>query len=426
MKKIGKLSVVLAAVMAIFAPALTLKTATVCAAPSAQKVFTAPTGYTSAGDVEYKITNNVVANWGARGEDCTFLSSYAVDFYTGDYEYEMLSKKAGSHKQTEVPSSALYTSLAKLMKDKHTFFTYYDGSKNVRDYYKYTDCVANDTTKISTIYRCVEETSTWNQGNIWNQEHVFPQALLNKANAGSQEIGDIMHLRPSNPSENSSRGNKGYGESSGYYNPGPSVRGDCARMVLYMYVRWGVTKTMWGASGVMESIDVLLDWMEEDPVDTWEMGRNDAVQSVTHTRNVFVDYPEYAWILFDRDFPENMVTPSGIAMNTENDDNDSSDSSDNSSSVEDDVLDSESAGTEECEHEFGRWFVIENPTEDKEGERQRFCAKCRKSEKEFFSEDLYSEGVANSFGCVGAISGGFAGVGVLLGCIPLLKKRKDG
>ena len=44
----------------------------------------------------------------------------------------------------------------------------------------------------------------------------------------------------------------------------------------------------------MESLDVLLLWMEQDPVDTWELGRNDAVQAITGTRNVFVDYPEYA------------------------------------------------------------------------------------------------------------------------------------
>ena len=57
----------------------------------------------------------------------------------------------------------------------------------------------------------------------------------------------------------------------------------------------------------------LLAWMEEDPVDTWEMGRNDAVQSITGTRNVFVDYPEYAWLLFGREIPSDMTTPSGEA-----------------------------------------------------------------------------------------------------------------
>ena len=38
--------------------------------------------------------------------------------------------------------------------------------------------------------------------------------------------------------------------------------------------------------------DDLLRWIEEDPVDTWELGRNDSVEAITGTRNVFVDYPE--------------------------------------------------------------------------------------------------------------------------------------
>ncbi len=91
------------------------------------------------------------------------------------------------------------------------------------------------------------------------------------------------------------------------------MRGDCARILLYQYTRWGNTSRMWGSGGVIENLDVLLRWMEEDPVDTWEMGRNDAVESITGTRNVFVDYPEYAWLLFDRDIPDDVVTPSGIA-----------------------------------------------------------------------------------------------------------------
>ena len=69
---------------------------------------------------------------------------------------------------------------------------------------------------------------------------------------------------------------------------------------------------MWGTSGVMESKSVLLEWVEEDPVDTWELGRNDSVESITGTRNVFVDYPELAFVLFGEEIP-NMTTPSGKA-----------------------------------------------------------------------------------------------------------------
>ena len=66
-------------------------------------------------------------------------------------------------------------------------------------------------------------------------------------------------LRPTATSENSSRSNTAYGESGSYYDPNDessgtyNLRGDCARIVLYVYVRWGNTSYMWGTSGVMES-----------------------------------------------------------------------------------------------------------------------------------------------------------------------------
>ena len=105
-----------------------------------------------------------------------------------------------------------------------------------------------------------------------------------------------------------------------YYDPNKesggklNLHGDVARIMLYVYVRWGNTGMMWGSSGVIESRDVLLAWMEEDPVDTWELGRNDSVQSITGTRNVFVDYPELAFLMFGEEIPDDMPTPSGKAI----------------------------------------------------------------------------------------------------------------
>ena len=99
------------------------------------------TGYTKAEDVVYKKTGKTVHNWGAREEECQFLSTYAQDFYVGNYTYETLSQKKGGTKQSDAHKSELYTALQDMMEIEHTFFTYYDGSKNVRDYYKYADCV---------------------------------------------------------------------------------------------------------------------------------------------------------------------------------------------------------------------------------------------------------------------------------------------
>ena len=274
-------------------------------------MITTPTGYTSADQVVYNIVDGYVANWGARGEEIDFLSTYATNFYTGNYTFDVMSGLSGGTSTSNAASSELYAALQTLMESKHTTFTKYSSSSSSLDcryYYLYTDCLNGDTSTVSTIYRGLLVDSTWDGGSTYNQEHIWPHSKC--IGTTSTDIGDIMHLRPANPSENSSRNNTAYGESDGYYDPGLSVRGDCARTVLYLYTRWGNTDYMWGTDGVIESVDILLKWIEEDPVDTWEMGHNDAVQSITGTRNVFVDYPEYAWLLFGQEVPADLTTPS--------------------------------------------------------------------------------------------------------------------
>ena len=274
------------------------------------------TGYTSAADVQYVKNGQYVANWGARGEVCVFLSSYAQNFYTGSNTFEALSQLTGGSSQSNAPQSALYSALKSFMTGKHSYQTSYNATRSL---FCYTDCVLSNYSKISSFYSGKTLSGTWDGGSTWNREHTWP----NSKGLGGNDENDIMMLRPTSVSENSSRGNTAYGESGSYYkpdgeNPPASVKGDVARIMLYVYVRWGNTGKMWGQSGVMENMNVLLKWMKEDPVDTWEMGRNDAVQSITGTRNVFVDYPEFAWLLFGQDVPSGITTPSdndGVTAN---------------------------------------------------------------------------------------------------------------
>ncbi len=254
-----------------------------------------------------------VYNWGTREVVCTELSDAAKSFYSGIYVFDDMSKSQGGTGTSNAYSSALYKELKALMTNEHSHINAY---KEANTLLKYTDC-QNGGGKISSFYSGKEIGPGWDSAATWNKEHTWP----NSKGLGGSDENDIMMLRPTSVSENSGRGNTAYGQSSGYYNPNREsngkydLRGDVSRIVLYVYVRWGNTSYMWGKSGVMESLDVLLDWMEADPVDTWEMGRNDAVQSITGTRNVFVDYPEYAWLLFGEEVPSDMATPSGKASN---------------------------------------------------------------------------------------------------------------
>ena len=406
MKALKRLSLVLACMVALATPSFSVQTQ-----PVEAKYTTKATGYTKASDVEYNESGTYIANWGARGEDCTFLTTYATSFYTGSYTYEMLSMKSGGTAQNNAHNSALYSTLQTLMKSKHKKET---GYQETRQMYRYTDCLLGDSSEISSFYSGKELKGAWDSGATWNREHTWP----NSKGLGGNDENDIIMLRPTWVDENSSRGNTAYGQSSGYYDPnsaGTEVRGDCARIFLYVYVRWGNTSRAWGSSGVMESMSVLLKWMEEDPVDTWEMGRNDVVEDITGTRNVFVDYPELAWKLFSKEIPDDMPTPSGKAMNNGSSQDSSSSNLPNSSSSSEDSsyeeISSENSSYQEsseefsseesvlpeysseaespeaesseeesiyegCQHEYGDWFMLKEPTETEYGERIKTCIRC--------------------------------------------------
>ena len=250
-----------------------------------------------------------VANWGKRGVKCTSLTSYANSYYVGSYSIATLAAKTGGTGRSDAPSSALYSALKSMMTSKHSYKNTYADNKTML---RYTDCENGNTSTISSFYSGRSISGSWD--GTWNREHTWP----NSKGLGGKDEDDIMMIRPTWTQENSSRGNTAYGKSSGYYNPnGESggaldLRGDVARICLYVYTRWGNTQYMWGKSGVMESLDVLIEWMTADPVDTWEMGKNDAVQSITGVRNVYVDYPELAFKLFGYQVPSGYSSPSGL------------------------------------------------------------------------------------------------------------------
>ena len=280
-----------------------------------------------AANVDYVKNDKYIYNWGTREEVATFLSQNAEAFYSdNDTSYDELSALSGSSNMDSVPSSALYKELQNLMKSNQTYQTSYGAT---RDFFQYTDCQNSGKTskRISSFYSGKEIGPTWDGGETWNREHTWPNS---KGNASGNGENDIMMLRPTAKSENGGRGNTAYGKSSNYYNPNNessgkhNLHGDVARIILYQYVRWNCTKasnnngnwySIFGTYGVIESKDILLEWIEEDPVDTWELGRNDSVESITGTRNVFVDYPELAFVLFGEQVPSDYITPSGEAKN---------------------------------------------------------------------------------------------------------------
>lgn len=266
------------------------------------------------------------ANSGVRHEVCTTLDGTTADtYYTGDYTFDTLSGLSGDE---------LLKSLRQLMTSTHTYKTSYD---ECRDLAVKTDCENGSGDTITLLYSSY--VTNW-QGYInntkkgWNREHVWPKSLggFNTSGAGS----DLHHIRPSDSSLNGTRGNDFYGyatgdkikemygtvvtenahggkKGGGYMEPLDNVKGDVARICLYVWVRYGGELNKCSSiTNVFQSVDVLLEWHEMDPVDTWEMGRNEVVYAIQGNRNVFIDYPELAWLIFDQEVPEDITTPSVI------------------------------------------------------------------------------------------------------------------
>jgi hypothetical protein len=163
-----------------------------------------------------------------------------------------------------------------------------------------------------------------NNTNKWNREHTFPRSRGGYFDIEEDEIADginvfwtskadsLRHgnsdayaLRAADASENSSRGNKHYGDYSGPTGTLGSFKGDVARSVLYMEIRYNGLQIVNGfpalespAAGDLGDLETLLDWHRNDPPDDFEMNRNNVVYNWQKNRNPFIDQPllvEYIW-----------------------------------------------------------------------------------------------------------------------------------
>jgi endonuclease I len=162
----------------------------------------------------------------------------------------------------------------------------------------------NNPNNVILVYSQTSVSGVWDGGSTWNREHVWPQSLmspnLNTNNDSRHKGADLQNLKPANPSDNSSRGNKYYGETatSKTYLPPANVRGDLARILFYMttmYPELTLVNVNEGADVVtyqMAQLNVLVKWHELDPVDAFEMNRNDVIYSYQNNRNPYIDHPE--------------------------------------------------------------------------------------------------------------------------------------
>ena len=163
--------------------------------------------------------------------------------------------------------------------------------------------------------------TTSNSIGKWNREHTYPRSRGGFNSIDLDDIADgknvfwnttadsLRHgnsdahaLRAADGPENSSRGNQHYGQYNGPSGTLGKFKGDVARSVFYMAIRYNNLAIVNGfpvsTVGELGDLATLLDWHRNDPPDDFEMNRNNIVYTWQFNRNPFIDYPdlvEYIW-----------------------------------------------------------------------------------------------------------------------------------
>lgn len=193
----------------------------------------------------------------------------------------------------------LHEQLATLTIAKHANFLDY-GERH--KYLPQADRAENQSNKVVLIYTGEVRSS---RSNDVNTEHVYPQSKI-----GMTAKGDLHHLRYCDVKTNSARGNHPFTEGSGKtgligknaWYPGDEWKGDVARMVLYLNLRYNEDL---GADISVQGIDLLLKWNAEDPVSQIEKNRNDVIEKAQGNRNPFIDNPYLATLIWGKNKAEN-------------------------------------------------------------------------------------------------------------------------
>lgn len=210
--------------------------------------------------------------------------------------------------------TALRTSLHTIISSQ-TKLTYDQVWEALKD----TDQDPANTANVVLLYSGRSQSKATNGGGVndWNREHVWAKSHGDFGTATGPGT-DVHHLRPEDVTVNGSRGNKDFdnggttvSECTGClgdadsFEPRDAVKGDVARMILYMAIRYegddgwanlepnGLVNN--GSAPYIGRLAVLLAWNSADPVSTFEARRNQRIYDVwQHNRNPFIDHPEWA------------------------------------------------------------------------------------------------------------------------------------
>ncbi|PLX24018.1 MAG: hypothetical protein C0597_00345 [Marinilabiliales bacterium] len=202
--------------------------------------------------------------------------------------------------------------------DDHIVKTYGDARYILDD----SDKDPNNNSNLILIYTGTSVSSNWDAGATWNREHIWSKSHGFPDEGTDIPYSDLHNLKPSYPSVNTDRSDKDFDEggeqhdvatecffTSTTWEPRDDVKGDVARIMLYMVVRYEGDATGEPDLELVDEItsypdpefgvfSTLLKWHYEDPVDDFERNRNNVIYSYQENRNPFIDHPEFVSLIW--------------------------------------------------------------------------------------------------------------------------------
>jgi endonuclease I len=172
------------------------------------------------------------------------------------------------------------------------------------------DADPNNPGNVILVYTGYSVSGNWDGGTTWNREHVWPQSRLGvyvgyDDDDFPSKATDLHNLKPADPNENAIRSNDYFDwtKTSNTYEPRDEVKGDIARILFYMATMYfdlslnedELSLSLYKTMGILS---VLLEWNEIDPVDDFERNRNEVIYAYQGNRNPFIDYPEFANLIW--------------------------------------------------------------------------------------------------------------------------------
>lgn len=242
-----------------------------------------------------------------------------------EYDSELYYADAINAINAEVTADELKNTLSNIIANNHTVLSYSQvwtaltqtdedplNPDNVILLYKGTSIAkfSNGSGSQST------NQDNWNREHVWAKSHGFPSS-------SASAYTDIHHLRPTDISINSSRGNLDFDLSdqplteapanrvdADSFEPRDEVKGDVARMLFYMDTRYQgndpqtpdltlVDQLTSVGEAKLGKLCTLLNWHVEDSVDEAEQKRNDRIYEFQGNRNPFIDNPDWAEKIYD-------------------------------------------------------------------------------------------------------------------------------